>query len=86
MAKAELIDTFGFKEVLMRIAPERITNIGSNTQMIRVQYGMRSLFSSTVHSAQGETYPSVAICLSEQNKYFKLWDKGQLVANTNILW
>ena len=46
---------------------------------MRKQYGLRHYVTGTIHSAMGDTYNKMAISISDTNKDFSLWDRGQLI-------
>ena len=68
-----------FKEVKVGVAPERIMSINQSVQAQRKQYGLRHRVTGTIHSAMGDTYESMASCISLADSNFGLWDKGQLI-------
>ena len=73
----------GFKEIKVGIAPQYSNGFDGHIQAKRKQYGLRHRVASTIHNAMGDTLPSVAIEISQQNSNFKMWDKGQMVVVTS---
>lgn len=69
----------GFVEISVGCAPERINNVLHNKQAQRKQYGLKHHISGTIHSAMGDTLPSVATSISVRDQNYTLWDKGQLL-------
>jgi hypothetical protein len=68
----------GFKEVAVSQAPETIY-FYEDIKCIRRQYGLRHYVTGTIHSAMGDTYNRMAISVSDIEKLFSLWDRGQLI-------
>lgn len=69
----------GFKEVDIDPCPERPITISRVLQAQRKQYGLKHRVTGTIHAAMGDTYDSMASMISETDKNFGLWDKGQLI-------
>ena len=78
ISKATYIDQ-GFVEVNVGVAPERTQIFSDNIQAKRKQYGLKHHVTSTIHAAQGDTLPSMATEISQNNGNFKMWDKGQMI-------
>ena len=58
----------------------RIHRVGRDgTQGKRRQYGLKHRVTSTIHSSIGDTLSQVAIEISNNADFFKLWDKAQLI-------
>ena len=70
--------SLGFKEVAMEQTPENIHHL-HDMKYVRRQYGLRHYVTGTIHSAMGDTYNRMAISVSDIQKIYSLWDKGQLV-------
>ena len=70
----------GFKEIFISQAPETIHCYKGEIKCLRRQYGLRHYVTGTIHSAMGDTYSRMAISVSDIEKLFALWDRGQLVA------
>jgi predicted GIY-YIG superfamily endonuclease len=68
----------GFVEIEISTAPE--FNIAlPMMQCIRKQYCLRHRITGTIHAAMGDTYESMASCVSLSDPHYQLWDRGQLV-------
>ena len=57
----------------------KIYNLPGNMQGQRKQYGLNHYVAGTIHSAMGDTLPSVATSLSKSDNNYSMWDKGQLL-------
>ena len=68
----------GFKEVSIGQAPEQIV-FYDYLKCIRRQYGLRHCVTGTIYDAMGDTYNCMAILVSNTEKLFSLWDRGQLI-------
>ena len=68
----------GFKEVAVSQAPETIY-FYEDIKCICCQYGLHHYVTGTIHSAMGDTYNCMAISVSDIEKLFSLWDRGQLI-------
>ena len=71
----------GWKVVKIGVAPEITQSIKGNLQAQRKQYGIKHCVTSTIHASMGDTLNKVAIEISNSNKCYKLWDKGQIVVS-----
>ena len=60
------------------LAPENI-HFNDAVKCFRRQYGLRHYVSGTIHSAMGDTYNRMAISVSDFEKQYSLWDRGQLI-------
>ena len=69
----------GYKEVRIKLAPERTIEIGHNIQSQRQQYGLKHRVTSTIHAAMGDTLSQVAIEISRNKSSFSLWDCAQAI-------
>ena len=69
----------GFIEVLVEIAPGCTQYLGVGVQAQCKQYGLKHHFTSTIHTAIGDTLSSMATEVSCTNSNFKMWDKGQMI-------
>ena len=68
-----------FTEVSIECAPNRIHKLPNQLQSTRKQYGLQHYIAGTNHSVMGDTLPSIATTISNTDKNFNLWDKGQLL-------
>ena len=68
----------GSKEVSICQSPEHIV-FYHDFQCIRHQYVLRHSVTGTIHVAMGDTYNCMEISVSDTEKLFSLWDRGQLV-------
>ena len=69
----------GFVETDIKTCPERPIFLSRIMQGQRKQYGLKHRVTGTIHAAMGDTYESMATMISETDKDFGLWDKGQLI-------
>ena len=70
----------GFIESSINCQPrEKIVNLPNHMQAQRKQYGIQHNVSGTIHSAMGDTLPSLATSLSTTDSNYSMWDKGQLL-------
>ena len=58
---------------------DKINNLPQNIQGQRKQYGIQHYVAVTIHSAMGDTLPSVATSLSMDYDNHSMWDKGQIL-------
>ena len=72
------ISTLGFKKVTITVAPENIC-FKDDVKCMRKQYGLRHYVTGTIHSAMGDTYNKMAISISDIQKQYSIWDRGQLI-------
>ena len=70
----------GLKEVSIVKVPEQIV-FCNDLKCILHQCGLRHYGTGNIHGAMGETYNRMAILLSDTEKLFSLWDRGQLIVN-----
>ena len=68
----------GFKEVSIGQAPEQIVFCCDLKYTLR-QYVLSHYATVTIHGAMGDTYNCMAISVSNTEKLFSLWDRGQLI-------
>ena len=68
-----------FKEVAVRLAPDRTVCIGRTIQERRKQYGLRHRVTGTIHLAMGDIFESMATSISLTDPNFGLWDRGKLI-------
>ena len=72
------ISNLGFKKVTVTVAPERICYC-NDIKSMRKQYGLRHYVTGTLHSAMGDTHHKMALSISDVQKEYSLWDRGQLI-------
>ena len=68
----------GCKEVSIGRSHEQIV-FYDDLKCIRRQYGLRYYFAGTINGAMGDTYNLMEIPVSDTEKIFSLWDRGQLI-------
>ena len=68
----------GFKEVSIGKVPEQIFFCG-DLKCIHCQYGLLHYGTGTIHGTIGDTYNCMGILVSDTEKIFLFWDRGQLI-------
>jgi predicted GIY-YIG superfamily endonuclease len=69
----------GYIETSIECAPYKICTLPNNLQGVRKQYGLQHYVAGTIHSAMGDTLPSIATTFSLIDRNYSVWDKGQLL-------
>ena len=69
----------GFVETTIACAPHKICILPNNLQGVRKQFGLQHYIAGTIHSIMGDTLPSIATTISDKDRNFSVWDKGQLL-------
>ena len=69
----------GYIETSIECTPYKICTLPNNLQGVRKQYGLQHYVAGTIHSAMGDTLPSIATTFSLIDRNFSVWDKGQLL-------
>ena len=69
----------GWVQVTISNPEERTHLINGRIQCQRKQYGLKHRVTSTIHACMGDTLHKVAIEISDNDPYYKLWDKAQAV-------
>ena len=69
----------GFAETTIGCAPHKICILANTLQGVRKQFGIQHYIADTMHSIMGDTLSSITTTISDKDKNFSIWDKGQLL-------